>query len=732
MESTTFLWSRSYALDTAVRFIMRNGENSRIKSVVLILQRAFANTLPLILIGAFTLTLRDFPVQGFQALLERLLGSTWHQAADNIISGTLGLASLAILGTLSAAMAKQANMQRNGPFIPPQLAAVVSLASVFTLVSPTDSDALQTMFALDSGLLPTMLLTVPVCAFFIRLTRIPRLQAPVATAGYDPVIRDTLKVMPACLVAICTCALLRIALLHADIDDHALHMARTVFPALFPQGDGITFGIVYSAISQLFWFFGLHGPNMLFSVEAARLTPADLANAQAVADNLHPVFIQTKTFFDVFTRMGGSGSTLCLIIAMGLHGKKRCQSKLCLLAALPALFNVNEPLLLGIPLILNPTYFIPFLLTPIVQTLATYVATALDIIPHTTATIPWTTPVLISGYLATGSIHGVLMQIFNLTLGTVLYFPFVSLSSALHERSGRRSMKTLLDAATRCTVDVDSSKCLDITGEEGQFAKALAEDLGTALKGGTQLFMVYQPQYDVQVKRLVGVEALLRWNHPVYGYIPPPIAVALAEDTGMMATLGELILHESCAHRAAWCNVMDNDVRISVNVSPRQLHDARFPQVVQKVLSETGIPPDQLELEVSESSMVEPTPTMTEALKTLSQRGISIAIDDFGMGQASLRYMRAFQVDTVKIDRSLTEADSREVNDNIVRSIVDLGNAMHITTIVEGVEHNHQLRRFEQLGCTVYQGFLFSRPVLAEELLQLLRRHHKSGWEFDS
>ena len=692
----------------------------------LIIQRSLSIVLPLIMVGALGLVIRNFPFPGLLSVLDQKFGREWQIVFDNLISGTLGIVSLAILCTFSGTMAMVFNQKRKGPFISPIMATVVVLSCFFVVTAPESSASWTVIFSMDRGLLPALCIAATGCALFLRLSRFHFLQWPLGAVGHDPVVRDVLTVLPAAVVTILCFCLLRIILVVlgvADIHDSIRHLLFIPFRGV---GDTIGFGLAYTGLSQLFWFFGAHGPNLLFPVEENILTPAVLANGAAISNGLTPHLIFTRAFFDVFTRIGGSGCTLCLISAIIFKSRDLGARKLCFFALLPALCNVNEPLLFGIPLVLNPVYMIPFLLTPLVQTLTAYFATLGGLIPYTTEAVNWTTPVFLSGFVATGSIAGSALQAVNLVIGVMIYMPFVRLADRLRERQGESILKKLLEAANCTNVSSRGLKIIDLPGEDGRFAKALGSDLESALSTGTQLYMVYQPQVSEKGRVVSGVEALLRWRHPAYGMISPPITVALAEDLGVIDHLGQFVLSEACTQRATWKGLVEDSFSMSVNVSPQQLKNPSFTKNVYCTLQKCGLASNMLELEITESTVLDPDDNTMTALQNLQKNGVRIAIDDFGMGHASLRYLRSFPVSTVKIDRSFTMGDAGLVNDHIVRSVVELSRTLGIATIVEGVETQDQLIRFTDIGCEQFQGYLFSRPLESEECIKFIRNFSKT------
>ena len=686
-------------------------------------QRGLALTLPLIMLGAIAMLVKDFPLPTLQEFLNEVFGKNWRLTCEHLINGSFGIASLAVLCAFSGVMTSLDNQRNTAQMVSPTMTTVIVLACYFVISAPLEPALWRPFFSLDRGLLPTLVVGATATTLYLRLCRLNLLQLPFGAVGHDPVVRDVLTVMPAGILTILAFALVRsiLAILGA-IDLHE-HLQQLVAIPFVGEGDSLGTGLAYSGVSQLLWFFGIHGPNLLFSVEEHVLVPAGVANAAANALGNMPPHIFTKAFFDAFTRMGGSGCTLCLILAVLLRSEDNGSRKLSLFALLPALCNVNEPLLFGIPLVLNPVYMIPFVLTPLLQTLLAYLATVFDFLPRTVTSPGWTSPALVSGFVATGSPAGSIMQVVNLILGVAVYLPFVQLSDQLRSQQGKRILDALMRSAESSTVGPHGKQCLDRPGEEGRIAKILANDLERALDRDDQLFLVYQPQINALYNQVHGVEALLRWRHPAFGFIPPPIIIALAEDTGQIVRLGHFVLTEACAQRVAWKSMVADDLVMSVNVTPRQILDPHFDRRVGAILQEVGLPSNLLEVEITESTMLEPDVATLAMLHQLRQTGVRIAIDDFGMGHTSLRYLREFPVDTVKIDRSLTQTSQRGINDHIIRSIVELSRTVEFMTVVEGVEEPEQLTHFLNLGCRTFQGYLFSRPLSGEDCLQYIREH---------
>jgi len=234
----------------------------------------------------------------------------------------------------------------------------------------------------------------------------------------------------------------------------------------------------------------------------------------------------------------------------------------------------------------------------------------------------------------------------------------------------------------------------------------------------------YQPTVSLADRRIVGVEALLRWQHPTRGLIPPLEFVSLAEETGLIVSIGRMVLMKACQQVATWQRELklEPPLRLAVNVSARQLQDPGFAADVDGALRASGLDPSCLTLELTESVLMQSGPLGTAALGRLRQLGVQLALDDFGTGYSSLGYLQELPVQVVKIDRSFVQdMHKRERSAALVRAIIDLGGGLGLSLVAEGVEEEAQAAELRRLGCDTGQGFLFARPLETEALEELLR-----------
>ncbi|MDH4448507.1 MAG: EAL domain-containing protein [Acidovorax sp.] len=255
---------------------------------------------------------------------------------------------------------------------------------------------------------------------------------------------------------------------------------------------------------------------------------------------------------------------------------------------------------------------------------------------------------------------------------------------------------------------------------------ALESRLRLALAQG-QLETYYQPQIDIATGRVLGAEALVRWNDPQEGVVSPARFIPVAESSGLIGPIGEWVLREVCRQGQAWRAAGLPDLTLAVNVSPRQFHLTDLVGCAAQALQESGLPPALLELEITESALAERTEEARQVLERLRALGVRIAIDDFGTGYSSLAQLKRFPIDVLKIDQGfIRDIPGSEDDMAISAAIIAMGHSMGLAVLAEGVETAGQLAFLSERGCDAYQGYLCSRPLPAAQFMELLQTRH--GW----
>ncbi len=245
-----------------------------------------------------------------------------------------------------------------------------------------------------------------------------------------------------------------------------------------------------------------------------------------------------------------------------------------------------------------------------------------------------------------------------------------------------------------------------------------------------EFLLHYQQKLDLRSGRIIGAEALVHWLHPEWGLVRPARFIPIAEETGLIVPLGEWVVHEAARQARAWLDAGLDPGVVSVNLSARQFRQEGLVRTVSRVLEETGLPPQRLEMELTESMVMHNVETAIATLQGLKSLGLSLSVDDFGTGYSSLSYLKDLPIDTLKIDRAFVRdiGTGAEAEDGILaQAIISLGHAMHLKVIAEGVETDAQVRFLKRHACDQVQGFLYGEPVPPGEFARLLERSGRQG-----
>jgi EAL domain-containing protein (putative c-di-GMP-specific phosphodiesterase class I) len=236
-----------------------------------------------------------------------------------------------------------------------------------------------------------------------------------------------------------------------------------------------------------------------------------------------------------------------------------------------------------------------------------------------------------------------------------------------------------------------------------------------------QLVLHYQPLVDFKSGRIVGAEALLRWDHPDLGRVPPLEFIPVAEETGLIVPIGSWVLHSACSQLKRWIDEGLPPIRMAVNVALCQLQKGDFAPIVRDVLDDVGLDPRRLELELSERGVLRSDPEIVHQMNEIKAMGVRLSVDDFGTGQSAIAYLRGFELDVLKIDRSYVKNLERNEDDVAITSaIVAMAHRLRLAVIAEGVESEEQSRVLKEWGCDEFQGYLFSPALPAAEFRRLL------------
>ena len=665
------------------------------------------NIIPILIVGAFSLILETFPVEAYQHAIEVFAGGFLKTLFHIAYTATFGVLSLYATYSISRSyMRIKADPDAiSGGAVLASMASFFILAGVYLDNFGTDNVGPKSMFlAICTGL--------GISALYLRLFRVfNRRKRTLFSTGANREFNRMLSMVFPVAVSIVAVTLLNLAVMRIfDVDSFRM-LLQNLFNELFSFGGvGYFKGFFFVLLSSVLWMFGIHGSDTLEGVMQKYFVPGLAANQAAIAAGNAPTSVLTKEFFDCFVLMGGCGSAICLLIAILLFSRNRARRGLAVTAAFPMIFNINELMVFGLPVIFNPVMLVPFLTVPLVCYSVAYLAISTGMVPMITSNVEWTTPIILGGLRATGSAAGAILQVVNVVIGVAIYMPFIRLLDKRTDEEIKRNYDSFVEFYKKNEAALASSKLTDLVGVNGEFAKGLAAEVLYGVEHD-QITLAYQPQYGYD-GRCVGVEALLRWKHPVHGVIYPPLVIKLAEDGGFLAQIEENIVKKVVADRPKILEKFGGDVKISFNVTGTTVVTERFLQLLDSIDSKQPFRKKNFCVEVTEQATLAFDDRTHAAFDRIREMGIDLAIDDFSMGQTSLEYLKDSLFDVIKIDGSLvkgltTHANCRE----IISSIVRLSSTLNLTVIAECVETEEERDILHEIGCDNYQGYLYSPAV---------------------
>ena len=679
------------------------------------LQQGFVLVIPLLMAGSMALVLSSFPVQAYQDWLAGFLGGGVSRLLHLVSGGTMDILSLAFILSISYCYGKNADAE-NALFYPAVALSSFVAFSFGDYENPLEIFQAQWMFT-------ALAVTLLSCALFHRLLGWRMKRTKMYTPGADYTFNLVLRaILPAAAVVFLAAGLnVGVTALLGNV--HVQNWGAQLFMKLFEAvGQGF-FGTLLLVLSiHVLWFFGIHGSNMLEAV-TQRIFENGLAVNQALeAAGQTPTEIYTKSFLDTFVMMGGCGTCLCLVIAVLVAGRQPSNRRLAKLAAAPVLFNINELMVFGLPLVLNPTLLIPFLLVPLMATCTSSLAVVLGLVPVTTHAVQWTVPAILSGYAATGSVAGSVLQAVNIVLGVLIYLPFVRRLETRRQEDLRESVDRLTGLVRQAEKTGEAPRLLEAPPRLAAVAKMLLADLRHDVKAG-EVELYYQPQMRLD-GTIYGGEALLRWHHAELGYLYPPLVIALAREDGCLDDLELLVARKTCADLCRLGKEIAAPLEISFNITPDRLSDDRFVDQLREQLVQLDFGPHHRGVEITEQVALSSTDEMDKRLQVLRDCGLALIMDDFGMGHSSMLYLQNQPFQMVKLDgklvRSLMENDR---SSSIIASIAERSATLDFELLAEFVETAEQRERLAALGCRLYQGYLYSPALPLDEFMAFAAKY---------
>ena len=682
-----------------LRIIYRIEINSIISSV----RKGFTLLIPALLVGAFALLFRSFPVPAFQTFIEKWAGGVLHQILSFLFDATVGFMSIYLVMSISYYYA--ATMKDRDQFL--QVMAMVVSAICFAVSFGAASGSMELSDLGPVGVFTAMFASISATRIFYFFCAKLSPAFRFRSAGSDVDYRNSLSAIYPLLF--CTLLFVALNLLIKTVfkADNLNDLITNFIVNLFHNvNDGLGAGVLYVLVLDLLWAFGIHGGNALEQVSQTYLVPNDTVSGAVIS----------KSFLDNFALMGGCGTSICLVIALLLFAGSRDNRQLARSAAPAVFFNINEILVYGLPIVLNPIMVIPFILTPLCSLLIAYGAAVSGFLPLLGETVTWTTPVFFSGYLSSGSWRGAAVQAVIVFVGTAIYTPFVKVSEQVRKLQAEMLQQELTEYLKEHQEAGAAVSLLERRDSMGILARNMASQLRIDVEE-KNLTMGYQPQYDCR-NRMAGAEALLRWRY-MDEAVYPPLAVALAQEDGFFDRLTECVIETSMKACSRLLN-LGEPVTISANITAEQLNSPRFVEKVIRMAETYGVAGHYC-LEITEESAVDKMEEIPYHISRLKAAGILAAVDDFSMGRTSLKYLQHNSFYAIKLDGGLVRGIvENKRNQEIVSSIISLGRNLDFVVMAEYVETEEIRSLLESMGCCLYQGYLYSPAVPLVRLEELL------------
>lgn len=676
------------------------------------IRHGLTQAIPFLIMGSFALLLRNFPVDSYQAFIAGSFSGAIAAILDTIFNISLGSLALVLTITISISYGL---LVENDKFI---LYPIVAVCSFLAFCGGIQSQE-EYIFNAE-WVFTAMCITLLSCSLFRKTLRFSDRFERLHTTGAEYLFNLSIQsLVPALLIVLffaVTGFVLRLAWGNNSITNFGSYIFLNIFDGI---AGNISGSLLYVIITHLLWFVGIHGTNTLDAVSNRLFEHNVEINQALVSAGQAPTEIFSKTFLDTFVFVGGCGCALSFILALCIAARKSHNRKIAYVALPASFFNISEIAVFGFPIIYNFTMAIPFILTPVVLTLTSTIATVTGLVPVVTQSVEWTVPIFMSGYKATGSLAGSLLQLLNVAIGILIYIPFIRRSEQKESHKFRQAVHHMEQDMAQGEKNGSLPQYLNQKYPYNYYAKTLSMDLQNALKRG-QLQLFYQPQIS-DGGQLHGMEALLRWNHPVTGYIAPPVIIGLANESGILNELTYYLMDKACRDAVSMEKVITAPAYLSVNISPKQMQSDDFFERVAQIIGSYALTYVHPVLEITERAAMEISDYLRGEMQRLKDQGIQFSLDDFGMGHNSLLQLQEGTFSEVKLDGQLvSQLPGNERSQEIISGIIHMSQSLDCRIVAEFVETKEQRDMLESLGCRIYQGYYFSRPLDPEQFIKYI------------
>lgn len=675
------------------------------------LVQSFVSLIPVFMIGAFVLVIQNFPIKVFTDWLTNACNGYIYEGLDMIYDATYGMVAIYILIVLSFKYSISLTKGFSSVNVLNTITAVASYIVLIGSDSFTVGEENLRAFLVNNTSAKNIFLAVLVSIISTRLTvsinKIIGNRNMVVHIKTD-FTRSLRGMLPMVVTIVCFFVLVIIIRLLTGYDNVGEFLVYILNRSFVMLGQTVFSGVLLILLHNFSWFFGIHGGNT-FSEMTAVVFP----------DGSGDIF--TKTFFDTYSTVTGSGVTIGLVIVGLIKLKDKEQRKIVWISLIPSIFNINEMVIFGLPVVMNLPLIIPLMIVPVVTFLVAYGATITGLVPTVVNNVNWTTPPLVSGYLATGSWKGAALQLVIIIISVLIYLPFVNLYLKVQDALYEEKVQKLTDMLKEAEKNNSGISFTSLPDKLVRVVTRLGERLKRDVKKN-RVDIHYQPQLDNN-ERVASSEALLRWKGDMKKYIYPPLSVAIAKEFKVYDQLTRQILKNSLDDVVRIYNEIGEYLPVSVNIDVEQLLDKEFIDWVVKQVDEYNIPDNTLGLEITEQENLVGASNLSEILDMFREHGIIVSIDDFSMGYTSLAYLQMNQFDYIKLDGGIVKnIEKNERSKEIVDSLISLGRNLGFSVVAEYVENEKLQNMLKEMGCNKYQGYLYSPAIDIEDYISYIKK----------
>ena len=694
---------------------MRKNVFKKVSHIGNTIRMGLAMVLPVLFTGSMTVLLNGVPVQAYQDFLDSFLGGGLRSIFLIIQVTTVGI--LAVYMTIALNLSYIDRLTEGGQTVSGFGSLLACLTGFFILTGFFTGEPDLSLLS-GQGVFSALLAGIIGSMLYEKFEAVFKAGRYSFVDGADSAFNAALwTIKPFIATTVCFAAanfLITEALHVASVQ----HLFMKAVDAVFLKMQrSFMSGLLFTVLISIMWWFGIHGNNVLNQV------------AEDMFTELIPGEVVSKSFMDTFVIMGGTGCMIGLLIAIMIFGRRSSVKKLSRMAFVPCVFNISELLVFGFPVIYNPFMAVPFIMSPALCYTNAYFLTKAGFMPEVNAPVIWTTPPLLSGYIATGSVRGIIVQLINILISTACYAPFVCLYERRSLDEFRTAMDELVGILKKSEETTEKVTLTECEGNAGRLAKLLVTDLRDSLyssfaddspdNAGNPLIIKYQPQFD-NTGKCIGAEALLRWEHTRYGSIYPPLVIHLAKESGDLYELETHIIEKAVQDAKSLREAFGEDFKLSVNATVTTLYEKEFVAFLQETAQRYMLRRGNICIEITEETELITSEDTGALIRQIRSFGYTFALDDFSMGHTSLQYLQHNPFDLVKLDGGLVKSViTNERTREIISSIVYLSKSLDFKVLAEYVETDELKNALEQAGVLLYQGYLFSPAVDRDKLISM-------------